>query len=180
MLVSSSRVSIIQGECHVSGSAEIVISTLLGSCIAACMHDPVARVGGMNHFLLPGEVGPGQGSQGSQGSRYGVHLMELLINGLLKLGASRDRLEAKIFGGANIIKGLGNIGGSNATFAREFLERERISCTGGSVGGGQGRRVQFWPATGKAMQMLVAKEEVAVVEAVKPVVADTSGDLDLF
>jgi chemotaxis protein CheD len=177
MLVSSSRVSIIQGECHVSGSAEIVISTLLGSCIAACMHDPVARVGGMNHFLLPGEAGPGAGSQGS---RYGVHLMELLINGLLKLGASRDRLEAKIFGGANIIKGLGSIGTSNAAFAREFLERERISCTGGSVGGGQGRRVQFWPATGKAMQMLVAKEEVAVVEAVKPVVADTSGDLDLF
>lgn len=177
MLVNSSRVSIIQGECHVSGSAEIVISTLLGSCIAACMHDPLARVGGMNHFLLPGEAGPGQGGQSS---RYGVHLMELLINGLLKLGASRDRLEAKIFGGANIIKGLGSIGTSNATFAREFLERERISCTGGSVGGGQGRRVQFWPATGKAMQMLVAKEEVAVVEAVKPVVADTSGDLDLF
>ena len=69
MLVNSSRVSIIQGECHVSGSAEIVISTLLGSCIAACMHDPLARVGGMNHFLLPGEAGPGQGGQSS---RYGV------------------------------------------------------------------------------------------------------------
>ncbi len=174
MLVNSSRVSIIQGECHVSGSAEVVISTLLGSCIAACMYDPLAKVGGMNHFLLPGESGSGQGG------RYGVHLMELLINGLLKLGASRDRLQAKIFGGANIIKGLGNIGTSNAIFAREFLDRERISFTGGSVGGGQGRRVQFWPATGKALQMLVANEEVAIVEAVKPVVADTSGDLDLF
>jgi chemotaxis protein CheD len=177
MLIRASRVSIIQGEFHVSADPEIVISTLLGSCIAVCMNDPLAKVGGMNHFLLPGD---GNSAHDNQGSRYGVHLMELLINGLLKLGASRDRLQAKVFGGANIVRGLGSIGSANAAFARHFLEREHISFAGGSMGGDQGRRVQFWPATGKAMQMFVAREEVVQVEAIKPAKADTSGELELF
>ena len=83
------RINIVQGEYHVSGEENLAITTLLGSCVAACINDPVARVGGMNHFLLPGED-----SSSPMAARHGVHLMELLINGLLKLGASRGRLDA--------------------------------------------------------------------------------------
>ena len=131
----------------------------------------------MNHFLLPGETGQGQSFEAQ---RYGVHLMELLVNGLLKLGASRHHLQAKLFGGANTVRRLGSIGTSNAKFARDFLTREGIACTGSSLGGERGRRVQFWPSTGKAMQMLVMGEEVAIIEAAKPVMPLPTGDLELF
>ena len=97
------RVNIVQGEFFVSDDPNVVISTLLGSCVAACLHDPLAGIGGMNHFLLPGQLDhDGNGAA----ERLGVHLMELLVNGLLKLGAGRDRLQAKIFGGAKTVKGL--------------------------------------------------------------------------
>ncbi len=171
-----SRTNIIQGEYYVSGDPNLVITTLLGSCIATCIYDPVSRVGGMNHFLLPGTAAA---DHGAHSARYGVHLMELLINGLLKIGANRGSLEAKIFGGANTMKGLGNIGTENVKFAQEFLAAENIPCTGGSVGGERGRRVQFHPTTGKVKQMLVGAE--VPVEVKKPVVvSDHSGELDLF
>lgn len=96
---AAKRVHIIQGEYKVVSDPDVVLTTILGSCVAACLRDPVSGVGGMNHFLLPGT-----GSvTGGDATRYGVHLMELLINGLLKQGARRDRLEAKIFGGAKTI-----------------------------------------------------------------------------
>jgi chemotaxis protein CheD len=171
------RINIIQGEFQVSSDADFVISTLLGSCVAACMYDPVMRVGGMNHFLLPGDAA---GGRSGQGESYGVHLMELLVNGLLKLGASRQNLQAKLFGGANTVRGLGEIGTNNARFARDFLNREHIACVGGSLGGERGRRVQFWPATGKAMQMLMSGEEVAKIEIAAPVIQQKTGDLELF
>ena len=139
------RINIVQGEYRVSGDAADVITTLLGSCVAACVQDPLTRVGGMKHFLLPGDD-----SSTPDAARYGVHLMELLVNGLLKLGASRDRLQAKLFGGARTIQHLSDIGSANARFAREFLEREGIAIAGASLGGQTGRRIQFWPATGRA------------------------------
>ena len=84
------RVSIIQGESHVSGEPDVVISTLLGSCVAVCLQDPVARLGGMNHFLL-GEPGKDSSIQQRDLQRYGVHAMELLINELMCQGATRSR-----------------------------------------------------------------------------------------
>ena len=174
MMKEPGRINIIQGEYKVSNDPNAVIATLLGSCVSACMYDPVMRVGCMNHFLLPGEGG------GGQAERYGVHLMELLVNGLLKLGVNRQNLQDKLFGGANTVRGLGSIGTSNAKFAREFLARESITCIGGSLGGERGRRVQFWPVTGKAKQMLVPGDEIAAVEAVKPVAVLPTGDLELF
>jgi chemotaxis protein CheD len=171
------RVNIVQGEYYVSDDPNLTITTLLGSCIATCMFDPLARVGGMNHFLLPGEV---NASHSQEGGRYGVHLMELLINGLLKLGASRDRLESKIFGGANTVKGLGTIGSNNAKFAKEFLAMEGIACVGGSVGGDQGRRIQFLPTIGKARQMLVTSEvAIQPIAKLKPA-HEQAGELELF
>jgi chemotaxis protein CheD len=144
------RINIVQGEFHVSGEQNLAITTLLGSCVAACINDPIARVGGMNHFLLPGED-----TSSPLVARHGVHLMELLINGLLKIGAARHRLEAKLFGGARTMNVLGDYGAANAKFAQEFLRREGIPISGGSLGGETGRRIQFWPASGRVRQKLV-------------------------
>jgi chemotaxis protein CheD len=166
------RINIVQGEYHVSGDTALSITTLLGSCVAACISDPVAQVGGMNHFLLPGDE-----AASPLVARHGVHLMELLINGLLKKGAARDRLEAKLFGGARTMQGLGDIGATNARFAQDFLKREGITITGGSLGGETCRRIQFWPASGRVRQKLVrATEEPRHADPVLP----TAGELELF
>jgi len=151
-----------------------MLTTLLGSCVAACLYDALAEVGGMNHFLLPGQIG-GQGTS----ERLGVHLMELLVNGLLKLGAGRDRLEAKLFGGAKTMAGLQDIGAANARFARAFLEREGIPVLAASLGGDAGRRIQFWPASGRVRQHFLSKQ-IAEPVAVKAAAFPVSGDLELF
>jgi chemotaxis receptor (MCP) glutamine deamidase CheD len=96
------RIHIVQGEQAVSEDPDVVITTLLGSCVSACMRDPAAGVGGLNHFLLPGDA---SGSDGDA-LRQVVHAMELLVNALLRQGARRDRLEAKLFGGANLMSGF--------------------------------------------------------------------------
>ena len=166
------RINIVQGEYHVSADAALSITTLLGSCVAACINDPVQQVGGMNHFLLPGDE-----ADAPLLARHGVHLMELLINGLLKKGAQRHRLEAKLFGGARTMQGLGEIGAANARFAQEFLKREGITVTGGSLGGETGRRIQFWPVSGRVRQKLVrATEELRHADPVLP----AAGELELF
>jgi len=168
------RINIVQGEFYVSGEDNVAISTLLGSCVAACINDPVARVGGMNHFLLPG-----RDAASPMAARHGVHLMELLINGLLKLGAARGRLEAKLFGGARTMNVLSDYGAENAKFAEEFLRREGIAITGGSMGGETGRHIQFWPANGRALQKFVRAVDDA--QRVQPLPLPASGgELELF
>lgn len=143
--------TVIQGSFEMAAGAEDVLVTILGSCVATCLHDPVARVGGLNHFLLP------EARSASSASRtYGLNLMELLINALLKAGARRERLQAKLFGGAEITRGLTDAGAVNAAFARRFLEEERITCISESLGGNLARKVRFWPASGRAQQMLLA------------------------
>ncbi len=146
---------IIQGEHAVSGAPGKVYATILGSCVAACLHDPHAEVGGMNHFLLPGEIA---GSRSLERDQYGVHLMELLVNDLMRLGARRDRLQAKLFGGARMVRGLSDIGRQNAEFAENFLQRDGIRLVGKDVGGDRARRLQFWPFSGRARQMYVTTD----------------------
>ncbi len=172
--MENQRINIVQGEYHVTNAPDVSITTLLGSCVAACINDPAAGVGGMNHFLLPGED-----VNSPQVARRGVHLMELLINGLLKCGASRNRLEAKLFGGARTMAGLGDYGTANAKFAQDFLKREGIPIVGGSLGGETGRRIQFWPTTGRVRQkMVLAAEEKPRFAAIGQ--ADSGGELELF
>ncbi len=158
------RVHIIQGEYQVSDDPNAMLTTLLGSCVAACLRDPIAGVGGMNHFLLPGrDLRPPcapPGSQRDEAERYGVHLMELLVNGLLRSGARRERLEAKLFGGARTMEGLSDIGASNGAFAERFLRHEGIRRVGGSLGGDQGRRIQFWPVSGRARQVFLSASQI--------------------
>lgn len=165
------RIHVIQGEWKVSNDPTAVLSTVLGSCVAACLRDPTAGVGGMNHFLLPGSVDAL--AQGGDMSRYGVHLMELLINGLLKQGARRDRLEAKIFGGAKTIASFSNVGQQNADFATRFLQDEGIQIVGSSTGGDAGRKLEFWPVSGRARQYALtgAETQRTVQQETRPVAA---------
>lgn len=164
------RMHVIQGEWKVSNDSSVVLSTVLGSCVAACLRDPAAGVGGMNHFLLPGSVDAL--AQGGDVSRYGVHLMELLINGLLKQGARRDRLEAKIFGGAKTIASFSNVGQQNADFATRFLRDEGIQIVSSSTGGDAGRKLEFWPVSGRARQYALtgAETQRTQQQEIRPVV----------
>ncbi len=154
------RIHIIQGEYEVSDDPNVILTTLLGSCVAACMRDPVAAVGGMNHFLLPGQETLEAAGRPS-GESYGVHLMELLVNGLLRRGARRDRLEGKLFGGARTMDGLADIGACNASFAEKFLQYEGIRLVGGGLRGDQGRRIQYWPVSGRARQIFLSASQMA-------------------
>lgn len=154
------HVPITQGGSYVSANPEEVITTILGSCIAACLRDPVASIGGMNHFLLP----EGRGSDRLE-MRYGANAMELLINAILRQGGERKRLEAKIFGGANVMAGLSDVGAKNTAFVRSYLSDEGIPIVGGDVGGELPRRVQFSPATGRARQMTIARDAQGVFDS---------------
>jgi chemotaxis protein CheD len=168
---------IIQGEYRVSNDPDVALTTLLGSCVAACIWDPVLHVGGMNHFLLPGD----NEQQIRDSERYGVHLMELLVNALFRQGASRQRLVAKLFGGANLNTQLADIGARNGEFAQRFLRNEDIRVIGESLGGDRARKLQFWPASGRARQMLLPKD-VAPTEPRKtnPIDLAGSGAVELF
>lgn len=139
-----SLITVLQGECKISSREGVVLNTVLGSCIAVCLHDPVRRAGGMNHFLLPGD-----GRSCNADMRYGYYSMELLINELLKIGAQKNRLTAKLFGGASVIKANTNIGSENFKFARDFISREGIQCLHVDVGGNQARRLRFEAASGE-------------------------------
>ena len=176
------RVHIIQGEFKVVNDPHVVLSTILGSCVAACLRDPVTGVGGMNHFLLPGSANPGAG--GGDATRYGVHLMELLINGLLKQGARRDRLEAKVFGGAKTIATFSNVGEQNAAFAMQFLRDEGIKVVGSSTGGEHGRKLEFWPVSGRARQYPLTGAEtqktVALEQRPVPVAKPVESSIEFF
>jgi chemotaxis protein CheD len=156
---SDKLIHITQGECRISSDPQVSLSTILGSCVAACIWDPRAAVGGMNHFLLP--FGPSTG-QGGSSLRYGAQSMEILINGLLKLGATKRNLQAKLFGGATMSTNLGRIGIENATFAREFLINESIPCCAEDLGGNHARRVVFFPLTGQARVMRVQNADLGV------------------
>lgn len=158
-------VHVIQGEYAIGCEDNVVQTTVLGSCVAACFHDPIAKVGGINHFLLPDN-----GVNDSNSIIYGAQAMELLINGLLKHGARKDRLQAKLFGGAQVLNGLTKIGEKNAAFALRFLNDEGIACISHSLGGTNARRVRYWPTTGRASQKLIGSADTveAPVAAPKP------------
>jgi chemotaxis protein CheD len=171
------RISIVQGEHAVVAEPDVVISTVLGSCIAVCIQDNVARIGGMNHFLL-GEPGENQQVSAQDLQRYGLHAMELLINAMMRMGAVRARLKAHLYGGANIIAGLGPIGTSNAEFARRFLQTEGIPVGHVDVGGTHARRVEFMAYAGKARSTAV-KDAPPLLIPIVPAAA-LGGELELF
>ncbi|ORE88883.1 chemoreceptor glutamine deamidase CheD [Oceanococcus atlanticus] len=177
----SEAIKVLPGEYYATAS-DIMIVTLLGSCVAACIHDPQRRIGGMNHFLLP----QNRMDDGLAGARYGVHAMELLINGLLQLGARREALEAKVFGGGNVARRMTRslIGQQNAHFVLAFLERERIRVTAQDMGGDSPRRIHFFPQTGQVMVRTLAVADVPDIElaesALESRVGQPQGGVELF
>ncbi|MBL0088279.1 MAG: chemoreceptor glutamine deamidase CheD [Ideonella sp.] len=173
-------VKILPGEFFVYDE-DILITTTLGSCIAACLWDRERRIGGMNHFMLPEGVG--------DSGRYGSYAMELLINEMMKRGASRMTMEAKVFGGGAVISGMNsiNVGERNTQFVIEYLNTERIPIVSKDVMEIYPRKVCFLPASGKAMVKRLASTNTDAVlaqeraAAQKPVpAASGAGSVDLF
>ena len=172
-------VKILPGEYFVH-SEDMLIMTTLGSCIAACIYDRNAKVGGMNHFMLP------EGSDDS--GRYGSYAMELLINEMMKRGASKARMEAKIFGGGAVISGMNslNVGERNTNFVIDYLKLERIPIVSKDVMDVYPRKVCFLPASGKAMvkrlaganTSALAAQDIAARQAVPQ--STGGGSVDLF
>ena len=162
---------------------DILIMTTLGSCIAACLWDREKRVGGMNHFLLP------EGGGGADSGRYGSFAMDLLIGEMVKRGATRATMEAKVFGGGAVISGMStiNVGERNTTFVLDYLRTERISVVSKDVLDIHPRKVCYLPHSGKAMvkrlasantEALAAQERAAAARTAPA--ASTGGSVDLF
>ncbi len=175
-------VKVLAGEFFVFDE-DILIMTTLGSCIAACLWDREKRIGGMNHFLLP------EGAGGADSGRYGNFAMDLLIGEMVKRGATRATMEAKVFGGGAVISGMNsiNVGERNTAFVLDYLRTERITVVSKDVMGIYPRKVCFLPASGKAMvkrlasantEALAAQERAAAAR-VRPTVA-SGGSVDLF
>lgn len=147
-------VKILPGEYYVTTGDKLIV-TVLGSCVSVCLRDKHTGMGGMNHFLLPGD-NQNDASLVTESARYGVYAMELLVNHLLKMGANRNRLEAKVFGGGNVLRGLtvNNVGQRNAEFVLDYLHLEQIPIIAQDLLGEFPRKVYFFPDSG---QVLVKK-----------------------
>ncbi len=176
----NAAVKVLPGEYFVDNE-DLLVMTTLGSCIAACLWDRHAQIGGMNHFMLP----EGQGDSG----RYGSFAMELLINEMMKRGASKGRMEAKIFGGGAVIAGMNtiNVGERNTNFVLDYLKTERIPVVSKDVMDVYPRKVCFLPRSGKAMVKRLAaanadalvQQDKAAAQKAQPV-ASSGGSIDLF
>jgi len=180
-------VRVTQGDYYITSDADVVLHTVLGSCISACIRDPVLGVGGMNHFLLPNadNIDMTAGGAEALALRYGNYAMELLINGLLKRGAQRNRLEIKLFGGANVVKNISGIGHKNAAFIEHFMKEEGLPIASHHLRGFAARKVHYAPNTGRARMMLIAddtQKDVFKTELARSVrVEETkTGDVELF
>lgn len=141
-------VKILPGEYHVADN-NIMISTVLGSCVSVCVFDSLNGVGGMNHFMLPGNKLE-QGKSLDPSARYGSHAMELLLKHYTKLGGKRASLEAKVFGAGKVMDGMSDVGRQNADFALEYLSSRNIQVVAVDVGNIYPRKVVFFPGTGRA------------------------------
>lgn len=174
---------ILPGEYYYTGK-DMLIVTVLGSCVSACIRDRVSGVGGMNHFMLPdGDVD----SPISASARYGTYAMEILINDLLKAGARRENLEAKVFGGGNVLRGFVNmnVGERNAQFVRNFLKVENIRIVAEDLNDIHPRKVYYFPRSGKVLvkklrqlnnNTLVNREQ----DYANRLSGGVSGDVELF
>ncbi|MBN9309270.1 MAG: chemoreceptor glutamine deamidase CheD [Devosia sp.] len=178
-----------QGDCFVSDETDLTFSTVLGSCVSACIRDRVANVGGMNHFLLAEQSASAQDRYGAS-ARYGAFAMEQLINKVLSRGTGKKaNLEIKVFGGGKINGALDDIGLKNIEFVREFLANEGYEVAKEDLGGTYARRVMFKPHSGRAfvkrldnaVNASIAREELAVAASRRSVVArPVVDDIELF
>lgn len=145
---NSEAAKILPGEYYATGR-DMVLVTVLGSCVCACIRDKVSGIGGMNHFMLP-DSGQDRSNPLGESARYGTYAMEILINQLLKMGAKRSNFEAKVFGGASVLRGftVNNVGERNAEFVMQFLNTERIPVVAQDMLDVNPRKVYYFPASG--------------------------------
>ncbi|MCB1948125.1 chemoreceptor glutamine deamidase CheD [Nitrosomonas sp.] len=150
--LNAQAVKLLPGEYFVTDKDKLLV-TVLGSCVAACIRDHSSGIGGMNHFMLPDGGSPNSQTQIGAPARYGTYAMEILINQLLKLGARRSNLEAKVFGGGNVLQELthSNVGQRNADFVMRFLATENIRVVAKDLVDIYPRKVYFFPKTGKVL-----------------------------
>jgi chemotaxis protein CheD len=178
-------VKLLPGEYYVTNK-DMLIVTVLGSCVAACIRDPLTGVSGMNHFMLP-DAGT-QGGLVSASARYGSFAMELLINQLLKLGARRSALEAKVFGAGNVLRALsaGNVAERNAAFVLDYLKTENIPIVAQDLLGTHPRKVYQFVKTGKVrVKKLTEMRNDTIFERERDYRSalgrtETAGDVELF
>lgn len=157
--------NVLPGEFKMTTKKDEVISTLLGSCIAACIRCTKTGIGGLNHFLLPSTRGRNI-EDDSQAMRYGDYAMEVLIGSILRAGGSRSDLEAKIFGGANMFQTEASnpVGRSNIQFVLDFIHSEGIALAAEDIGGKAGRKIYFHPPSGKVKVQRLRKEKESDVK----------------
>lgn len=179
-------VKILPGEYFVTNGDKLIV-TVLGSCVAVCLRDKVNGIGGMNHFLLPND-GTNETGLLTESARYGVYAMELLVNHLLKMGAMRARMEAKVFGGGNVLRGLkvNNVGQRNAEFVLDYLQTERIPVVAKDLLDDYPRKVYFFPDTGKVLvKKIKSLHNTTIVDReseyrMKVKFTPKSGEVELF
>jgi chemotaxis protein CheD len=179
-------VKVLPGEFFVS-TDDIVLSTVLGSCVSACIWDRSAAIGGMNHFMLPGSESSRDSDPLGLSGRYGAFAMEQLINELIKRGGRKANFEAKLFGGGHVMRNFTtmNVGERNAGFVLEFLRTEGIRVASQDLLDIHPRRVVFFPATGRALCKKLAQADAALVAAEQQYTAklktgNVGGDVELF
>lgn len=182
---NTDAVKILPGEYFATKDSTMIV-TVLGSCVSVCLRDPITRIAGMNHFLLP--ANKDEINFNSDSARYGVYAMEVLVNHLMKLGASKGRLEAKVFGGGNVLKQLrtNSVGEQNSAFVLEYLENENIPIKAQDLLGEFPRKVYFFPLTGEVkVRKLKSIHNTTILEReseyrVKVSKTPNAGDVDLF
>jgi chemotaxis protein CheD len=178
-------VKLLPGEYYVT-NRDMLIVTVLGSCVSACIRDPLLNLAGMNHFMLPD--GPVEGGVASASARYGGFAMELLINQLLKLGARRNALEAKVFGGGNVLRGLSasNVAQRNAEFVLAYLDTEKIPIVAHDLGGTRPRKIYQFVKNGRVrVKRLGSTANDTLFQRERDyrsrlVVSEPAGDVELF
>jgi chemotaxis protein CheD len=178
-------VKVLPGEFFVSGD-DIVLSTVLGSCVSACIWDRHASIGGMNHFMLPG-ADSGKDDPIGLAGRYGAFAMEQLINELIKRGGRKANFEAKLFGGGHVMRNFTtmNVGERNAGFVLDFLKTEGIRVASQDLLDKYPRRVVFYPSSGRALCKKLAQADAALMDAEQKYNASLKqnskgGDVELF
>jgi chemotaxis protein CheD len=172
------------GEYHVTDNTEVAIATLLGSCVAACMRDPVAGVGGLNHFMLP-ESSKGIWGRASASLRYGNFAMERLINDILARGGHRDRIEIKLFGGGCMAQDSGRIGERNADYVESYLRAEGLVPVVRELRGNRARRLVYHAVEGRAFIQELPTQHPGLADAeqrFRGVIPQhlTAGTVDIF
>jgi chemotaxis protein CheD len=183
-IFSTEAVKVLPGEYFVT-TADMVLVTVLGSCVSACIRDRETGIGGMNHFML---ADCAEHAPDSASARYGIYAMEILINHLLKLGASRGNLVAKVFGGGRVMDSLSSsqIGERNAAFVLDFLRTERIAVAAQDLLDLHPRKVYFFPATGRVLVKTLMRLHNDTLQrrereyAARLTETPISGDIDLF